>query len=87
MVLAFLYQSNKAISFTPLSTAKAFIYLLANQTSNNCIHEINLPHNQGKMINGHFAYDSFLILREDEKSISIVLNFLDTFCKALGSSI
>ena len=39
------------------------------------------------MINGHFVDDSFLIVREDEQSISTTLNYLDIFCKALGSSI
>lgn len=42
--------------------AEALGYLLAAQTLQNCIHCIALPHNQGKMVNGHFADGSFLMI-------------------------
>jgi len=68
-------------------TTEAFGYLLANKAFQGIIHGITLPSNQGHLINGHFANDSFLTLNEDKKIICQAFTFLDTFCKALGSSI
>lgn len=67
--------------------AKAFEYLLAKHSNEGKIHGIMLPQNQGQLVNGHFADDSFLTIQEDEQSISEIVECLNTFYEAFDSSI
>lgn len=67
--------------------AEAFGYLLANKASQKLVKGISLPGNSGQLINGHFANYSFLNLREDRNYANQAYEYLDTLCKALGSSI
>lgn len=73
--------------FIYVLAAEAFGYLLASQVSLGVIRGIRLPGNQGQLVNGHFADDSFLTLAEEEQSIIEALNCFDIFCKASISSI
>lgn len=66
---------------------EAFNYLLAHQDSLRLLKGIALPNSQVQILNGHFIDDSFLTLREDEKSIKNALKCLDTFLLALASRI
>lgn len=61
--------------------------MLANAISLGHIQGISLPDSSQQLVNGHFAYDSFLALIEDEENIANTLQCLDTFCLAFGSTI
>lgn len=83
----FVHQSFPLSLSLFILPTEAFIYLLAHQASQGLLKWIFLPNSQVHILNDHFANDSFLTLREDEKSITNALKWLDTFYLTSGYSV
>lgn len=63
---------------------EGFRYLLAKNALEDLLHGIKLPHNQGQLVNGHFALNTFLSIREVEKFVIEVIQCLNIFFHVFG---
>lgn len=70
-----------------IMAAKALGYLLQNRMVLVQIRSIPLPaHDDGQLVNRHFADNSFLTILEDKETLDNTMNCLQIFCKPSGST-